>query len=430
MIINEQIPLHRLLLSLSQTLDFVHHSVVDHQQRTTYIAVSIAKQLGVSKPDMADLFFAAILHDIGLIGVENRISGIHKGVFGNPMWHCETGYNLLKNLPLFTKASKVVRFHHLPWENGKGTEYKNMNVPFLSHILVLADSIERMIDRNVNILDQSEFIVEQVDLLRGEKYHPDCVNAFHEICNIESFWLDCVSNQIYNIIVTQIAWPTLILDEEAIAPIARIFANVIDATSKWTATHSSGVATAAVELSDRLHFSDREKFLMRSAGYFHDIGKLTIPTSILDKPDKLSTQERHVLNSHTYYTFNFLNTIGGLPQVTEWAAFHHERLDGNGYPFHHNGKVLTLGSRIMAVADVFAALTEDRPYHKKMDRNKALSIINKLAGSSGLDYDVVKVLEKDYDNICDIVKQSRQEYATEQKELLKHILPKETVMNV
>ena len=430
MIINEQVPLHRLILSLSQALDYVHPSVVDHQQRTAYIAVSIARQLGVNKYDMIDLFFAAALHDIGLINSADKIKGIHEGIFDDPMQHCETGYNLLKDVFLFSRASEFIRFHHLPWENGKGAKYKGLEVPFANHILVLSDNIERMIDRNVHILDQSEFIAGQIDLLRGKKYHPDCVDAFHEICDIESFWLDCVSNRIYSVILRQIDWPTLALDEKAIEPIARIFANIVDATSKWTATHSAGVAAAAVELAERLHFSEREKFMMRSAGYFHDIGKLTVPTSILDKPGPLSEKELHILKSHTYYTFSFLNTIGGLPQITEWAAFHHERLDGNGYPFHHKAKDLTLGSRIMAVADVFAALTEDRPYHKKMNRENTLAIINKSAGSSGLDYDVVKVLEKDYDNIYDIVKQSRLEYAVGQKELLKHILPEKTAINI
>jgi len=417
-------------MSLSQALDYVHPDVVDHQQRTAYIAASIARQLGIDKYEMLDLFFAAALHDIGLIGSENRIKGIREGNFGDPMLHCETGYRLLKDFFLFTRASEFVRFHHLPWKNGKGAECKGLDVPFISHILVLSDSIERMIKRDIYILDQSESIVEQIDLLRGEKFHPDCVDAFHEICEVESFWLDCASNRIYSVILKQIDWPTLSLDEKSIEPISRIFANIIDTTSRWTATHSAGVASAAVELAERLHFSEREKFLMRSAGYFHDIGKLTVPTYILDKPDKLTEKELHILKSHTYYTFSFLDTIGGLPQITEWAAFHHERLDGNGYPFHHKAKDLTLGSRIMAVADVFAALTEDRPYHKEMNREKTLEIINKLAGSSGLDYDVVKVLESDYNTIYDIVKQNRQEYSVRQEILLKHLLPEHPGVNL
>ncbi len=93
---------------------------------------------------------------------------------------------------------------------------------------------------------------------------------------------------------------------------------------------------------------------MRAADYLHDVGKLTIPSRILDKPGKLTREEMEIMRGHTYHTFHILNNGGSMPQVAEWAAFHHERLDGTGYPFHHGGKNLTLGARIMAVADIQA----------------------------------------------------------------------------
>ena len=418
MIINPQVPLHRLILSLSQVLDYIHPSVMDHQQRVAYIAISIARQLGVEKDKLLDLFLAAALHDIGLIGVENRISGLHKDNWENVPWHAEAGFTLLNENLLFHRAAKIVRYHHTSWENGHGAEQDGEAVPYESHILVFADRLERMIDRNTNVLDQTETIVSRVLSLEGQQFHPDCVNAFHQVNDKEAFWLDCVSVRIYSILLEQIDWPSLTIDEKTLGPIARIFAGITDATSQWTATHSAGVAAAAVALAERHNFSPREQFLMRSAGYFHDIGKLTIPTNILDKPGKLTPQERNIINSHTYHTFRILNTIGGMPQISEWAAFHHERLDGNGYPFHHCAKDLALGSRIMAVADVFGALTEDRPYHTAMPQDKVMGILKKLAGGSGLDGDVVCLLEKDYDTIYEICLHERLAYSEEQNRLL------------
>ena len=95
-----------------------------------------------------------------------------------------------------------------------------------------------------------------------------------------------------------------------------------------------------------------------------------------------------IIKGHTYHTFRILHTIGGMPRITEWAAFHHEWLDGNGYPFRHEGKDLTLGARIMAVADVFTAITEDRPYRKGMAREDVLSVLNEQAQGTVLDGDV------------------------------------------
>ena len=167
MIINPQIPLHRLVLSLSQSLDCVHPLIVDHQQRTAYIAIKIARQLGKDKDQLLDIFLAAALHDIGLIGVENRISGIHAGNFEDISWHGRAGFELLKDISLFSNAAPLIRFHHVSWDNGTGVQQDGDEVPFNSHILVLADFLERTIDRNFNVLDQAESLTEKVISLKN-----------------------------------------------------------------------------------------------------------------------------------------------------------------------------------------------------------------------------------------------------------------------
>ncbi len=94
-----------------------------------------------------------------------------------------------------------------------------------------------------------------------------------------------------------------------------------------------------------------------------------------------------------------------MPPISAWAAFHHERLDGNGYPFGHEAKDLTLGARIMAVAGTFTAITEDRPYRKGMDNEQALNVLANLAANGGLDGEVVGVLRRDFDAVNSIRKQ-------------------------
>jgi HD-GYP domain-containing protein (c-di-GMP phosphodiesterase class II) len=418
MIINPEISQSRVILSLSKLLDYIHPNVIDHQQRVGYIAAETSRQLGFSRKRRLDLVTAAILHDIGLIGVENRIRGLKNKNWETLPWHSRAGYYLLKQIPLFQHSADIVRYHHTPWDNGRGSENNGNKIPFSSHILVLADSIERMIDRNKYVLDQKDDITSRVRAMSLSKFHPDCVDAFLQISESESFWLDCVSSDIENILTERIDWSYLTIDKESLESIAKLFAEITDATSAWTATHSKGVATAAVEISKRCKLSPRELSFMCTAGYFHDIGKLTIPSRILDKPGKLSPHERSVLNSHTYYTFHILNTIGGMQQISEWAAFHHERLDGKGYPFQHTGENLTLGARIMAVADVFGALTEDRPYHKAMSQPKVMQILKKLAGSNGLDGDIVDIIEKDYDTIYYTCMQQRADYNQNQQYLL------------
>jgi HD-GYP domain-containing protein (c-di-GMP phosphodiesterase class II) len=106
-----------------------------------------------------------------------------------------------------------------------------------------------------------------------------------------------------------------------------------------------------------------------------------------------------------------------MPQISEWAAFHHERLDGKGYPFHHTADDLTLGSRIMAVADVFTALTEDRPYRAAMSSQGSLDVLRSLAEKGGVDAEVVRTLANDHDGIDTARRGAQATYAEGQHQL-------------
>jgi HD-GYP domain-containing protein (c-di-GMP phosphodiesterase class II) len=120
---------------------------------------------------------------------------------------------------------------------------------------------------------------------------------------------------------------------------------------------------------------------------------------ILEKQGKLERWEYEIIKNHTYYTYRILEPLEALSQITEWAAFHHERLRGDGYPFHLKKEELPLGSRIMAVADVFTALTEDRPYRTAMQNEEALSILKGMADNDTLDSDVVGMLMRNFDDV-------------------------------
>jgi len=146
---------------------------------------------------------------------------------------------------------------------------------------------------------------------------------------------------------------------------------------------------------------------MELAGYFHDIGKLGVPNAILEKPGKLTKDEFAVMKKHTYFTYTVLTSIGGLDQIAEWAAFHHEKLDGTGYPFHVSGERLNTGARIMAVADIFTALAEDRPYRPGMQREDVVRIIDRMANENAIDRRIVDLLLDNYQDVLVQVKEKQ-----------------------
>ncbi len=425
MIVNAQVPLRRLILSLSQALDYVYPNVADQQHRTAYIATRIARQLGFTDAEVFTVFVAAALHDIGLIRDDHKLQ-LRAGGADKLDWHCEVGYELLRTDPLFAGAAEIVRYHHTPWEYGRGAARDGRPVPLASHIVHLADAVELAIKREIPVLEQPPAIIRVITRDVETQFHPDCVEAWRAVSAPEAFWLDCVSARLYGVLLEGLQTPWLTVDEHTIQPIARMFAQVVDAASPWTATHTAGVAASAVELARRLSFSPREQMLMQAAGYFHDLGKLTVPAAILDKPGRLAADERNAMRAHTYHTFHVLNTIGGMPQIAEWAAFHHERLDGEGYPFQHDARNLTLGARIMAVADVFTAMIEDRPYRRGLDEREVLAHLRREVAGGALDGDVVAALGRDLDVIDAARREVQADYSAQQQRLTHLVQPAHT----
>jgi HD-GYP domain-containing protein (c-di-GMP phosphodiesterase class II) len=174
--------------------------------------------------------------------------------------------------------------------------------------------------------------------------------------------------------------------------IAEIFATIIARMSRFTATHSRSVSGVAVFLAKWNGFSQSEIYMMRIAGLLHDLGKLSIPNAILEKPGPLTYEEQLIVRQHTYYTYMILDQIEQFKTVAQWAAWHHETLDGQGYPFKLNDSSLTLGARIMAVADIFVALAENRPYRKKLAKESIKRIMTSMVQENKISDRIVQSL--------------------------------------
>lgn len=390
--------LQDLVLSLSDALDLVHLIAVEHQLRTAYIALRLTLPANRPLDDQTDLLYAAALHDIGVLSVEDRID-LMKGDVEDLDRHTVLGADLLSRFDPFRNASEIVRRHHTPWTAAGAWEGVPDAVRVSANAVHLADTVERMIRREGGVLGQINRIVSEVRRIQGDQFSPDLVDVFLDVSRVEAFWLDAVSPRVSTIITDMVEWPRVTLKMDGLEQIGRILTRVVDFRSPYTASHSTGVAATADLLARRLFFEERECRLLRIAGHLHDLGKVAVPNAILEKAARLSSSEFDVIRGHAYHTYRILSNIGGFEEITQWAAFHHERMNGTGYPFHHKGEALPLGSRIMAAADVFTALTENRPYREGMNKGEAVTLLKEFASNGSLDPRIVPVLIDEFDPI-------------------------------
>ncbi|MGQ0649355.1 MAG: HD domain-containing phosphohydrolase [Gemmatimonadaceae bacterium] len=159
------------------------------------------------------------------------------------------------------------------------------------------------------------------------------------------------------------------------------FARAIDANSSWTAGHSERVTEMAIALGTRAGLTGRDLETLHRGGLLHDIGKIGVPASILDKPGRLTSEEFDVVKSHPVLGHRILAPIAAFQDVLPIVRSHHERMDGSGYPDGLNGEAIPTLARVLAVADVYDALVSDRPYRQGMTPVQALAEVRRGAGA-------------------------------------------------
>ena len=185
-----------------------------------------------------------------------------------------------------------------------------------------------------------------------------------------------------------------LLEELAALSIGAItaLARAVDAKSPWTAGHSERVTALSVEIGRAMGLAEEELAVLHRGGLLHDLGKIGIPGAILDKQGKLTDQEFTVIKGHPEKGVRILEPIPAFREILPVVAQHHEWVNGRGYPHGLAGDDICRGARILAVADVYEALTADRPYRAGWHPHRALSLLEENSGVQ-FDPEVVKAFK-------------------------------------
>ena len=180
-------------------------------------------------------------------------------------------------------------------------------------------------------------------------------------------------------------------DEKIIVETMLTLANFIDAKDEYTRGHSTRVSAYSAKLAKKMHLSEDEIRKLSYIALMHDCGKMGIPDNILNKPAKLTAEERSVIEQHTVLGGKILENMTAIPGIRDGALYHHERYDGKGYPEGLSDTDIPLYARIICVADSFDAMNSDRCYRKRLP----MDVIKKeLQENSGKQFDpeVVKYM--------------------------------------
>ena len=215
----------------------------------------------------------------------------------------------------------------------------------------------------------------------GTWLDPKLAETFLILSSSPVFWTALESEAIaQDLFALEPATQRVDVDEDYLDDITAAFGQVIDAKSSFTSGHSERVGFYADAVAEQLGFTAADRRRLRRAAILHDVGKLGVSSAILEKSGSLDADEWVEMHKHADHTTHILSRIGVMHEMALIAGSHHERLDGKGYPLGLDARSISLESRIITVADIFDALTADRPYRAALLVHEALHI---MAGEVG-----------------------------------------------
>ncbi|QJA06001.1 HD domain-containing protein [Thermosulfurimonas marina] len=374
-------------------------ALAEHQLRVSYLARILGREVGFSGKELEALVIAGALHDLALFTSVDKKLALEE----DPQTlerHARWGYALLRGFPYLRRSAEFILHHHAPWQILK--EKDDQMWALGSNILRLADTLEIRSRELRPLLFYRSRLLEDLNSLKGSEFAPEVIEALHRAGEKELFWLRLENFSKEREVIFQTETATH-LPCDQIEFLTRLFALIIDLKSPFTRIHSAGVAAVTDWLAEVLGFRDFMRVFLRVAAYLHDLGKLAVPEAILNKPGHLTEEEWAVMKAHPFYTFRILEEIPNLEMVNYIASAHHERLDGRGYPAKLSAPDLSLGARVLAVADVTTALLEDRPYRKGFLPEKARGILGELSGSA-LDPEIVSLVVGNMEYVVNLIR--------------------------
>ena len=425
-----ELKLAELIGALSYALDITEGQPEGHCVRCCLIGMRVGRELGLPEPALAELYYTLLLKDLGCSSNAARICELYitddlafkrdvkqlddadffqtaqfaldHTALGSGLWQrfkvlfsslrtkeaaaqelivtrCQRGASIARRLRFSERVALGIHSLDEHW-NGQGRpeQLGGASIPIYSRIALLAQVVDVF-----HTQGGPEAALAEAQRRRGTWFEPALVDILLKLGPDDDLWANLRSPDLAeHVFAEQPAKFSLTVDDTYLDEIAAAFGEVVDSKSPYTSGHSARVALytdlIAVELGVS---SERRRWLHRGA-LLHDVGKLGVSNTILDKPGKLTPDEWDAVRKHAAFTEEILSRIPQFRELAVVSAAHHERLDGKGYPRGLQASEIALETRIITTADIFDAITAARPYREAVPVPRTLEIMAETVGTA------------------------------------------------
>jgi HD-GYP domain-containing protein (c-di-GMP phosphodiesterase class II) len=386
----------KLAKNIGIALDLVEGELLgastNHGKRVAVFADAMGRHLGLNSKKREALSICALFHDNAL---SEYILSERVGLAPHDptmKLHCELGQKNLEALPFSGDISGYVMYHH-EWANGKGPYAKREGeYPLAAELICLADSTDVALHLNRYPEEKIPELLERLKKDAGVHFTHRAVEAACAVIN-EGLFHSLRDGQIQAASERAIPPHEADMKDELILKFSLMVGRIIDYKSSFTRRHTSQIANKAWLMGNWYRWDEEQKSQFFLAASLHDVGKLSTPTAILEKPGILTKDEFLVIKEHVRVTWELLKDIDGLETVCEWASNHHEKLDGSGYHRGKKGETLDFNSRLLACLDIYQAVSEERPYHAGRNHIDTMKVLLEMAEKGFIDGKIVNDMD-------------------------------------
>ena len=418
-----------LLGALSRALDITEGQPPGHCVRSCWIGMRVGRVLGLSDNALWELYYTLLLKDLGCSSNAARICQLyltddrrfkhdfktvgeglpqmlrfvfaHTGLKAGLAQRLGAVLNIVRNGPEIaseliqtrcTRGADIARQLRFPtavcegiagldehWNGqGKPQGLHGERIPLYARIALLAQVVDVF-----HSTGGPDAALIEVTRRAGTWFDPALVPALLSVSGDSDFWAMLASPQLDEAVqALEPGAHVVALDEPYLDDIAEAFGQVVDAKSPYTSGHSTRVAAYTERIAAHLGLSAERTRWLRRGALLHDVGKLGVSNTVLDKPGKLDAEEWAAVQQHAAYTQDILGRIDAFGELARTASAHHERLDGTGYPLGLAHDEITIETRIITTADIFDAISAERPYRSAVAIPRTLEIMAESAGSA------------------------------------------------